>query len=350
MNQSTGFAAYEAGGEIKEFSFQRRTVGDSDIRLEIDFAGICHSDIHQARGEWGKARYPMVPGHEIVGRVVEIGANVSRFKIGDPVGVGVYIDSCRKCEPCLSGNSHFCDRGVSETYNSYEQDGQTPTYGGYSSDYVIDEAYAIALPDQMHRAAAAPLLCAGITLYSPLKHWQAGPGVKVAIMGLGGLGHIGVKFAVAMGAEVTVLSHSPSKREDALRFGAKDFVVLNGEDRRYREFDLILNTVSADMDLEPYLQMLKIDGTMVCIGLPGKPYSVRAGTLLNGRRSLAGSMIGSVQECQEMIDFAHRHELLSEIEVIDPDRINEAFDRTVRSDVRYRFVIDIRNWRQSLPR
>ncbi len=347
MRKTIGFAAYEAGGDIKEFVFNRRALGDFDIRLEIDYAGICHSDIHQARGEWGKARYPMVPGHEIVGRVIETGSKASRFKIGDSVGVGVYIDSCRQCEPCLTGHSHFCDRRVTETYNSLEQDGQTPTFGGYSTDYVIDEAYAIALPAQMHVAAAAPLLCAGITLYSPLKHWQAGPGTKVAVMGLGGLGHIGVKFAVAMGAEVTVLSHSPSKREDALRLGAKQFVVLGEDENSYRKFDLILNTISADIDLEPYLQMLKIDGTLVCIGLPGKPYSVRAGTLLNGRRSLAGSMIGSVKECQEMIDFSHQYGLLSEVEVIEPQQINEAFDRTVRSDVRYRFVIDIRNWRQS---
>ena len=344
---SVGFAAYEPGGEIQEYSFERRSMRDSDIRVAIDFAGICHSDIHQARGEWGKARYPMVPGHEIVGRVIDIGSKVSRFRIGDSVGIGVYVDSCRRCEPCLSGNSHFCDRGVTETYNSLEQDGETPTYGGYSSDYVIDENYAIRLPDGLHVPAAAPLLCAGITLYSPLKHWQAGPGVKVAIMGLGGLGHIGVKFAAAMGANVTVLSHSPAKREDAIRLGADEFIVLGQDERRYREFDLILNTVSADIDLEPYLQMLKIDGTLVCIGLPGKPYSVRAGTLLNGRRSLAGSMIGSVAECQEMIDFAHKQRILSDIELINPLEINEAFDRTVRSDVRYRFVIDIRSWLQS---
>lgn len=350
MSESIGFAAYEAGGEIKEFTFKRKVVGDTDIRLEIDYAGICHSDIHQARGEWGKAHFPMVPGHEIVGQVIEIGSKVSRFKVGDSVGVGVYIDSCRNCEPCLSGNSHFCDRGVTETYNSFDRRSQNPTYGGYSSDYVIDEAYAIALPKEMHLAEAAPLLCAGITLYSPLKHWQAGPGTKVAVMGLGGLGHIGVKFAAAMGAEVSVLSHSPSKREDALRLGAKEFVLMNGEDRRYREFDLILNTISADIELEPYLQMLKIDGTLVCIGLPSKPYAVRAGTLLNGRRSLAGSMIGSVKECQEMINFSNTHRLLSEVEVITPNEINSAFDRTVNSDVRYRFVIDIRSWRQSLQR
>lgn len=347
MSQSQGFAAYEAGGEIKDYSFSRRAVGDSDIRLEIDFAGICHSDIHQARGEWGKARYPMVPGHEIIGRIVEAGSKVSKFKVGDSVGVGVYIDSCRQCEPCISGNSHFCDRGVSETYNSFEQDRITPTYGGYSSDYVIDQDYAISIPEGMHLAEAAPLLCAGITLYSPLRHWRVGPGTKVAVMGLGGLGHIGVKFAAAMGADVTVISHSPAKREDALRFGAKDFIVLDENERRYRSFDLILNTISADIDLEPYLQMLRIDGTLVCIGLPGKPYSVRAGTLLNGRRSLAGSMIGSISECQEMIDFADEHNLHSEIEMIEPAKINEAFDRTVRSDVRYRFVIDIRSWRQA---
>jgi alcohol dehydrogenase (NADP+) len=342
-----GFAAMEAGAPLTEFQFQRRQPGTTDITIEIDYAGICHSDIHQARGEWGRARYPMVPGHEIVGRVSAVGRDVSRFKIGDSVGVGVYIDSCRKCPPCLSGQTHFCDRGMIETYNSIERDGLSLTYGGYSTDYVIDEAYAVKIPDALLRPEAAPLLCAGITLYSPLKHWKAGSGKDVAVLGLGGLGHIGVKFAVAMGAKVTVISHSPGKQEDALRMGAHDFILMSEDLALRRRFDLILNTVSAEIDMDLYLNMLRIDGTLVCIGLPGKPYSVRAGSLLDGRRSLAGSMIGSRQECEEMINFAAAHGIFSEVEVIDPHRINEAFDRTTKSDVRYRFVIDIKKWRES---
>lgn len=344
---TVGYAAYEAGQALKPFLFERRTVGVSDIRLEIDYAGICHSDIHQARGEWGRARFPMVPGHEIVGRVVELGAKTSRFSIGDAVGVGVYIDSCRTCEPCRVGMSHFCDRGMIETYNSIERDGTSHTYGGYSTDYVIDENYAVKVPADFLLPEVAPLLCAGITLFSPLRHWGATKGKSVAILGLGGLGHVGVKFAKALGAEVTVISHSPKKEEDAYRLGASDFIAMKDDLKIRRRFDLILNTVSAEIDLEPYLQMLRIDGTMVCIGLPGKPYAVRAGSLLDGRRSLAGSMIGSVSECQEMIDFAHKNAITSEIELIDPTYINEAFERTVRSDVRYRFVIDIKKWRES---
>ena len=347
---SHGYAAYSAGEELRPFDFQRRALGDTDIRLDIDYSGICHSDIHQARGEWGRARFPMVPGHEIVGRVSETGTSVTRFSIGDAVGVGVYIDSCRQCDPCLSGMTHFCDRGMIETYNSVERDGETFTYGGYSSDYVIDEKYAIALPSDFLKPEVAPLLCAGITLYSPLKHWKVSSETSVAILGLGGLGHIGVKFAAALGANVTVISHSPAKEADAMKLGATSFVVMNEDFKMRRRFDLILNTVSADIELEPYLQSLKIDGTMVCIGLPGKPYAVRAGSLLDGRRSLAGSMIGSVTECEKMIRFAHQNSIVSEIEMIAPDEINTAFERTVKSEVRYRFVIDIKSWREGLQR
>lgn len=345
-----GYAAYEPGAPLKEFTFERRDLGESDIRLEIDYAGICHSDIHQARGEWGRARYPMVPGHEIVGRIVETGVKVTRFQVGEAVGVGVYIDSCRQCGPCRSGATHFCDKGMIETYNSIERDGITPTYGGYSTDYVLDESYAIPLPDEFLRPEVAPLLCAGITLYSPLKHWKAGRGSEVAVLGLGGLGHIGVKLAAAMGAQVTVISHSPSKESDAYRLGAHRFLLMTEELRLRREFDLILNTVSAELDIERYLQALRIDGTLVCIGLPGAPYSVRAGTLLDGRRSIAGSMIGSIAECEEMIAFAYEHDVTSDIELISPESINQAFDRTVKSDVRYRFVIDIKSWRESQRR
>jgi uncharacterized zinc-type alcohol dehydrogenase-like protein len=344
------YAAYQAGELLRPFSFERRALTPTDIRLEIDYSGVCHSDIHQARGEWGRARYPMVPGHEIVGRVVETGSSVSRFQVGNGVGVGVYIDSCRECEPCLSGLSHFCDRGMIETYNSLERDGETPTYGGYSTDYVIDEKYAILLPNEFLRPEVAPLLCAGVTLYSPLRHWGVQRGSSVAVLGLGGLGHIGVKFAVTMGADVTVISHSPEKEADAYRLGASSFLVIQEGSQLRRQFDLILNTVSAEINIEHFLQMLRINGTMVCIGLPGKPFEVRAGTLLDGRRSLAGSMIGSVSESEEMIRFASANGILSEIELIKPSEINEAFERTVKSDVRYRFVIDIKTWRESLQR
>ena len=315
----------------------------NDVAFDIAYAGICHSDIHQVREEWGPSIFPMVPGHEIVGTVTSVGSAVTKFQIGDLVGVGVFVDSCGECEECLRGLQNYCANGMTGTYNGYERDGTTVAYGGYSNKFVVDANYAVKVPANLDLTGVAPLMCAGITLYSPLKHWQAGPGKKVGIIGLGGLGHMGLKFAKALGAHTTVFSHSPSKESDARNMGADDFVVTNDPKTLAAlpaNFDLILNTVSADLNLEDYLRLLKIDATLVVIGLPGKPYSVGAGTLLSKRRSLAGSMIGGMPELQEMIDFCGRHNILSEVEVIKADYINEAYERTVASDVKYRFVID----------
>ena len=338
-----GLAAHKAGGPLEPFEFERRAIGANDVGFQITYAGICHSDIHQVREEWGPALFPMVPGHEIVGVVSEVGSSVKKFKIGDRIGVGVFIDSCRKCAPCKSGFQQYCDEGMTGTYNGYERDGKTIAFGGYSNGFVIDQEYAVTIPSNLEMSGVAPLLCAGITLYSPIKHFKVGPGMKVAVMGLGGLGHMGVKFAVAMGAEVTVISHSANKKDDALRMGAKDFVLIKDkEDLKplRRKFDLVLNTVSAMIDINAYLGILKIDGTMVIIGLPDAPYAVSAGALLEGRKSLTGSMIGGMPELQEMIDFAGQHNIVSDIELVKADYVEKAYERTVASDVKYRFVID----------
>lgn len=338
-----GLAAHKAGGPLEPFVFERRAIGANDVGFQITYAGICHSDIHQVREEWGPALFPMVPGHEIVGVVSEVGSSVKKFKIGDRIGVGVFIDSCRKCAPCKSGLQQYCDEGMTGTYNGYERDGKTIAFGGYSNGFVIDQDYAVTIPSNLEMSGVAPLLCAGITLYSPIKHFKVGPGMKVAVMGLGGLGHMGVKFAAAMGAEVTVISHSANKKDDALRMGAKDFVLIKDkEDLKplRRKFDLVLNTVSAMVDINAYLGILKIDGTMVIIGLPDAPYAVSAGALLEGRKSLTGSMIGGMPELQEMIDFAGQHNIVSDIELVKADYVEKAYERTVASDVKYRFVID----------
>ena len=338
-----GLAALRPGGPLQPYEFERRSLGARDVAFKITYAGICHSDIHQVREEWGPALFPMVPGHEIVGIVSEVGSAVDKFKIGDRIGVGVFIDSCRNCPPCKSGLQQYCDEGMTGTYNGYERDGKTIAFGGYSTGFVIDQDYAVTIPENLDMAGVAPLLCAGITLYSPIRHFKVGPGMQVAVMGLGGLGHMGVKFAAALGAEVTVISHSSNKRDDALRMGAKDFkVVKSSEDLKdlNRKFDLVLNTVSALIDINAYLNILKIDGTMVIIGLPDSPYSVSAGALLNGRKSLTGSMIGGMPELQEMINFAGQHNIVSDIELVKADYVEKAYERTVASDVRYRFVID----------
>lgn len=338
-----GLAALQAGGPLVPYEFERRAVGTKDVAFKISHAGICHSDIHQVKEEWGPALFPMVPGHEIVGFVSEIGSEVKKFKVGDRIGVGVFIDSCRECEPCKTGLQQYCDKGMTGTYNGYERDGKTVAFGGYSNGFVINEDYALQIPSNLEMAEVAPLLCAGITLYSPIRYFNTGPDKQVGVMGLGGLGHMGVKFAAALGAEVTVLSHSESKREDALRMGAKEFIVIkNPEDLKphRRRFDLLLNTVSAQLDLNAYVQTLKINGTMAIIGLPDSPYSVNAGALLDGRKSLTGSMIGGIPEIQEMLDFAGKHNITSDIELINADYVNQAYLRTVASDVKYRFVID----------
>ena len=344
---SRGYAVKSAKAPLESFSFERRELREHDVQLEILYAGICHSDIHQAREEWGPAIFPMVPGHEIVGKVTQIASGVTKFKVGDLIGVGVFVDSCRKCDSCKAGLEQYCVEGMTGTYNTYERDGKTVAMGGYSDSFVIDEDYAVHIPANLDLTGVAPLMCAGITLYSPLKNWQAGPGKKVGVIGLGGLGHMGVKFAVALGADVTVFSHSPAKESDAKKMGAHHFVSTKDVDnlkKLDKQFDLLLNTVSADIDLDPYLQMLKLDGTLVVIGLPGKPYAINAGTLLGQRRSLAGSMIGGIAQLQEMLNFCGEKSIISDVEVIKADYINTAYDRTVASDVKYRFVIDAKSF------
>jgi uncharacterized zinc-type alcohol dehydrogenase-like protein len=337
------YAALAAKTDLVPYEFDRRELGSHDVALDIAYAGICHSDIHQVREEWGPAIFPMVPGHEIAGTVTKVGAAVTKFKVGDLIGVGVFVDSCRKCDNCKAGLQQYCAESMTGTYNGYERDGKTVAMGGYSNYFVINEDYAVTIPANLPLEGVAPLLCAGITLYSPIKHWNVGPGKKVAVMGLGGLGHMGVKFAVAMGAEVTVLSHSPSKEKDALAMGAHHFVSTQDEKvfvELEKKFDVILNTISAEIDINLYLNLLKLDGTLVVIGLPGKPYAVHVGTLLNGRRSIGGSMIGGIPELQEMLNFCGEHKITSDVEVIKAGYINEAYTRTIASDVKYRFVID----------
>jgi len=343
MAQTRGYAVLTPKADLVPFEFDRRNLRPGDVEITISHAGICHSDIHQGREEWGQAIFPMVPGHEIVGRVKSVGERVSKFAPGQLVGVGVFIDSCRKCENCRAGLQQYCAEGMTGTYNTIERDRTTVAYGGYSNLIVVDENYVVSVPENLDLAGVAPLMCAGITLYSPLRHWEAGPGNKVGIIGLGGLGHMGVKFAHAMGAHVTVFSHSERKKSNALEMGADNFVANPSEEyfkKNGSSFDLILNTVSVDVDLEKYLSLLRLNGTLVLIGLPGKPYQVPAGVLLGKRRRLAGSMIGGVPELQEMLNFCGSNQIVSDVELIQPDYINKAWERTVASDVKYRFVID----------
>jgi uncharacterized zinc-type alcohol dehydrogenase-like protein len=336
------YAAPSATEDLIPTTIETREVGPHDVRIAVAFAGICHSDIHTARGEWGGTIFPVVPGHEIAGTVAEIGAEVQKYQVGDRVGVGCFVDSCRECEACLQGQEQYCDKGMVGTYAAIGRDG-TPTTGGYAEEVVVDENYVLSIPESLPLDVAAPLLCAGITTYSPLRHWGAGPGKRVAIIGLGGLGHMGVKIAAAMGAEVSVISQSLKKMEDGLRLGAQNYYATddpNTFNLLRGKFDLILNTVSVNFDINKYMQMLAINGTLVELGLPENPITVRATSLVQGRRSLAGSMIGGIAETQEMLDFCAEHNLGAEIEVISAHQINEAYERVVASDVRYRFVID----------
>jgi len=337
------YAATSATAPLTKTAITRREVGPHDVGFDIHFAGICHSDIHTVRAEWGQPRYPVVPGHEIAGIVTEIGSAVTKFAVGDRVGVGCFVDSCRECKNCKAGVEQYCTGGgMVGTYNGVGKDGQ-PTQGGYSGSIVVDENYVLRIPAALPLDAAAPLLCAGITTYSPLRHWKVGPGTRVGVIGLGGLGHMGVKLAAAMGAEVTVLSQSLKKMEDGLRLGAEGYHATSDRDTfktLRNSFDIILNTVSADLDLRRFLGLLDLDGVFVELGLPENPMVVPAFSLLGMRRSLTGSAIGGIAETQEMLDFCAEHALASEVEVIEPDYINEAYERVVASDVRYRFVID----------
>ncbi|NHC13599.1 NAD(P)-dependent alcohol dehydrogenase [Motilibacter deserti] len=331
-----------AGAPFVATTIERRDLGPKDVLIDIAYAGICHSDIHTARGEWGHTLFPLTPGHEIAGVVSAVGSEVTKLAVGDRAGVGCMVDSCRECEPCLAGEEQYCVKGNIGTYNAIGKDGR-PTEGGYSEKIVVDEDFALKIPEGISLDVAAPLLCAGITLYSPLHRWGAGPGKKVAIVGLGGLGHMGVKIAKAMGAEVSVLSQSLKKQEDGLRLGA-DAYYATGDEGTFETlagtFDLIVSTVSATVDMGAYLGLLKLDGALVNVGAPEEPLAVPAFALIGGRRSLAGSMIGGIRETQEMLDFCAEHGIGAEVEVISADRIDEAYDRVVASDVRYRFVID----------
>ncbi len=338
----SAYAAPAAGELLVPTVIERRDVGPNDVLIEVKYAGICHSDIHTVRGEWGPQSYPLAPGHEIVGIVSEVGADVTRHRVGDRVGVGCMVNSCRECANCRNGDEQYCLNGMVATYGAVDRDG-TITQGGYSTSVVVDADFVVSVPDGIDFAAAAPLLCAGITTYSPLRRWGAGAGKKVAIVGLGGLGHMAVKIAAALGAEVTVLSQSLKKQEDGLRLGADHYYATSDPDtfdQLTGRFDLIINTVSAAIDVDAYLGLLAVDGTLVNVGAPPEALSLDVFSLIGGRRSFAGSMIGGIRETQEMLDFCAEHRIAADIELIPADQINEAYERVLASDVRYRFVID----------
>lgn len=344
MINTKGYAAQTNQSDLAPWEFQRREVGPHDVQFDILYCGVCHSDLHQIRDDWFPGIFPMVPGHEIVGRVIAVGNHVKKFKVGDMAGTGCLVDSCRTCDSCQQGLEQYCLNGHSQTYNGLEQDKKTPTYGGYSNTIVVHEDFVLHIPESLDLAATAPLLCAGITTYSPLRHWKVGKGHKLAVVGLGGLGHMGVKFGVALGAEVTVLSTSPEKEADARKLGAHHFVVTKdpAQLKAVRgKFDFILDTVSADHDYQIYLALLKVDGVHICVGAPPSPSAIKAFSLIIGRKSIAGSSIGGLPETQEMLDFCAEKGIVSDIEMIDIKDIHQAYDRMLKGDVRYRFVIDM---------
>lgn len=343
MLPTNGYAALTAKAALRPFSFERREVGDHDVLITITHCGICHSDIHQARDEWGGSLFPMVPGHEIVGTVARIGAAVTTFRTNDRVGVGCFVDSCRTCSACREGLEQYCDSGMVLTYSGRDKNGHT-TQGGYSNQIVVDEHYVLRIPSSLSPAGAAPLLCAGITTYSPLRHWGVGKYHKLAVVGLGGLGHMAIKIAKALGTEVTVLSTSEGKRAAAERLGADDFAVTSDQQtftRFQRRFDFILDTVSAPHDYNAYINLLKTDGTMILVGVPDKPTLLEAFPLILHRRRIAGSVIGGIRETQAMLDFCAKHSIESDVEVIQIQHVNEAYERVLKGDVRFRFVIDM---------
>jgi uncharacterized zinc-type alcohol dehydrogenase-like protein len=344
MITTKAYAAQNEHTPLAPWTFERREVGPHDVQFDILFCGVCHSDLHQIKNDWFPGIFPMVPGHEIVGRVVKVGDHVKKFKIGDLAGTGCLVDSCRVCENCQQDLEQYCLNGSSQTYNGLEQDGKTPTYGGYSNTIVVHEDFVLRVSNKLNLAAVAPLLCAGITTYSPLRYWKVGKGHKLAVLGLGGLGHMAVKFGVAFGAEVTVLSTSPKKEEDAKKLGAHHFVVTTDPDQvaaARGTFDFILDTVSAEHDFNMYLSLLRTNGVHICVGVPPKPAQIAAFSLLGGRKSLAGSGIGGLAETQEMLDYCAENNIVSDIEMIDIKDIHAAYDRMVKGDVRYRFVIDM---------
>jgi len=343
------FAAFDPKSPLRAHTIERRAVGPRDVAIEILWSGVCHSDIHQARDEWGGSKFPMVPGHEIIGRVTKVGAGVKKVKVGELAGIGCMVDSCRVCPQCERGTEQYCEDGASWTYNSFERDKTTPTYGGYSTDVVVDEAFALRIDPRLDPASAAPLLCAGVTMFSPLRHWDVKPGQRVGVIGLGGLGHMAVKLARAMGAEVTVFSTSEKKRADAIRLGASELVVSSHEPSMGKlagAYDLVLDTVSAPHDLSTFTRLLKTDATLVLLGIPDKPFELPAGSLIGRRRSVAGSVIGGIAETQEMLDFCAEHGVTADVEIIPIEDINLAYERMLKSDVRYRFVIDVDSLRK----
>ena len=343
MIKTHGYAAQSATEAPAPFDYEHREPGPKDVHLAIDFCGICHSDIHQARNEWNNAIYPMVPGHEIVGTVKAVGAQVTKFKVGDLAAIGCMVDSCRECESCKAGDEQYCDRQQTVfTYNSKDKQGNL-TFGGYSNNIVADEAYVLRVPANLDPAAAAPLLCAGITTYSPLKHWKAGPGKKIGIVGLGGLGHLGLKFSHAFGAQTVMFTTSPGKIEDAKKLGADEVILTkeaNWHAAHLRTFDFILDCVSADHDITPYLAMLKRDGTYCTVGVPEEPINIHAFAVIGNRTNITGSAIGGIAETQEMLDFCGKHNIVSDIEMTSYDKLEEAWTRVVKADVKYRFVLD----------
>ncbi|MFP2923675.1 NAD(P)-dependent alcohol dehydrogenase [Pyxidicoccus sp. 3LG] len=353
MLKTHAYAAANAGQPLAPYSFEQREPGPHDVLIDILYCGVCHSDIHQARDEWGGSRFPMVPGHEIIGRVTQVGQHVTKLKVGDMAGVGCMVDSCRDCQPCRQDLEMFCEKTPAFTYNGTEMDRKTPTHGGYATQIVVTERFALKVPEDLDPAAAAPLLCAGITTYSPLRQWNCKQGDRVAVVGLGGLGHMAVKLATSMGAEVTVLSTSRSKEADARRLGAKGFEVTTEEGvfkKLAGRFDLIIDTISAPHDYNKYLATLRPMGAMVLVGVPPEPTPVAAFALINGNKRLAGSSIGGIAETQEMLDYCAKHQIVSDVEVIPIQKINEAYERMMKNDVRYRFVIDLASLKSAAAR
>ena len=345
MIATKGYAVHNSNDKLAPWDFERRDVGQKDVLIEILYCGVCHSDIHQVRGEWGNSKYPMVPGHEIVGRVVKVGSGVTNFSVGDLAGVGCMVDSCQECNNCKHGYEQHCEKGLCvQTYNSFEKDGKTLTFGGYSNQVVVTEGFVLKISEKLPLEAVAPLLCAGITTYSPLRKWKIGKGHKVGVLGLGGLGHMAVKFAASFGAEVTMLSTSPSKEPDARRLGAHQF--CNTKDPQQVKalgnyFDFIIDTVSAPHNYDMYLGMLAVNGVQICVGVPPEPIKLTGFMLLSNNRALTGSSIGGIAETQEMLDYCAEHNIVSDVEVININYINEAYERVIKSDVKYRFVIDL---------
>lgn len=345
MLPTKSYAAQNASSSLAPYQFERRNVGNHDVQIEILYCGVCHSDIHQVRNEWGGAKYPMVPGHEIVGRIVKVGEHVTKFKVGDLAGVGCIVDSCRTCNSCCEAQEQYCENGMVGTYNSFEKDGVTITQGGYSDKIVVDENYVLKVSESLPLERVAPLLCAGITTYSPLKQWNIGKGHRVAVLGLGGLGHMAVKLAASMGAEVTVLSTSPNKQKDAEALGAHKFIVTKNaaELKSVKSyFDFIIDTVSASHDINLYVSLLRLNGTLIMLGIPPEAPELRVYGLVSKRRRIAGSLIGGIAETQEMLDYCAKHNIVCDVEVIPISYINEAYERMIKGDVHYRFVIDMK--------